>query len=407
LVQLSGYIDIPDNKSLFFWFFESHSNPSKDPVVIWLNGGPGCSSMFGLIAELGPCKLDHKSNTTYPNPYGWNSNANMLFIDQPSNTGFSKGKAVDNSLQGSKDLYEFLLIFLNQYPSYKNLDLHIFGESYAGKYIPTFGNLILERNELIDNSAGDDSWFKFNLKSIGMGNPFIEPIFQASKSSEFACKNPYNPLSQEECTKMELCLPPAIEALQSCAIRTNGKNCDKESELVDDIIYLPYDSKNISSYDIASTVEQMNLLDDETYFNLKWVKEELGVDDYDHFFSCNDDVEDAFFRSGDYLKSTRREMINILNHKLPVLIYVGDRDFVCHVTGLKYLVADFEWNYQAEFNNQTDMPWISYDNKTSGEYKTYENFTFLKVYEAGHFVPYYEGRSSLLMFNNWITNYSI
>lgn len=94
----------------FYWFFESRKNPSSDPLLLWLTGGPGCSGEIGLLMENGPFVIN---GTTEPvlNPYGkicaklyakehgvfsslyhclgWNSVANILYVDQPGGTGFT------------------------------------------------------------------------------------------------------------------------------------------------------------------------------------------------------------------------------------------------------------------------------------------------------------------------------
>merc|ERR550519_1906562 len=79
--QYSGYFKLRTSKLLtknyFYWFFESRSNPSTDPVILWLTGGPGCSSEVALFGENGPCKVDKAGNTTTLNPYSWNTNANL------------------------------------------------------------------------------------------------------------------------------------------------------------------------------------------------------------------------------------------------------------------------------------------------------------------------------------------
>lgn len=91
-------VDTIDGKSLFFYFFESRDNPSKDPVLLWLTGGPGCSSSLGLFMELGPCSIPSRGgklsegppiNGTVWNPYSWNNGASIFFLDQPVDVGYS------------------------------------------------------------------------------------------------------------------------------------------------------------------------------------------------------------------------------------------------------------------------------------------------------------------------------
>jgi len=91
--QLSGYYSVNSNRSenYFFWFFESRTDPSTDPLIIWLTGGPGCSSQLALMTENGPCTPTADGLDTVLNPYGWNNNSNIMWIDQPAGVGYSYG----------------------------------------------------------------------------------------------------------------------------------------------------------------------------------------------------------------------------------------------------------------------------------------------------------------------------
>ncbi|KAI0236827.1 hypothetical protein L0F63_001508 [Massospora cicadina] len=188
-VTYSGYLDTAADKHFFFWFFESRSNPKKDPFVLWLNGGPGCSSLTGLLMELGPCRVENSGNGTKVNPYSWNENANVLFLDQPLNTGFSYGSpSVTDTVAASEDVYAFLQLFFKQFPHYRKLDFHIFGESYGGHYVPEFAKHIFESN-MVDNPNT-----YINLKSIGVGNGLTDPLTQYDYYPDMACKNSYKPV---------------------------------------------------------------------------------------------------------------------------------------------------------------------------------------------------------------------
>lgn len=93
----SGYVHLPPNTisgqnyeiHTFFWFFESRNNSATAPLSLWLQGGPGAPSVTGPISENGPCIVNRDSATTEPNPFSWNNEVNMLYIDQPVQTGFS------------------------------------------------------------------------------------------------------------------------------------------------------------------------------------------------------------------------------------------------------------------------------------------------------------------------------
>ena len=89
----AGLIPMKDGDDMFYWLFKSRSNPDKDPLVMWLTGGPGCGSEVALFFENGPFNIN-EDLTLKKNPYSWNSVANVIFIDQPIGTGFSKCSSI-------------------------------------------------------------------------------------------------------------------------------------------------------------------------------------------------------------------------------------------------------------------------------------------------------------------------
>ena len=85
----SGYLPVTETKSLHYVFAESMNDPVNDPIVIWFNGGPGCSSMLGFMQENGPVVIDDGEDFIKTNPYPWNTAANMLWIESPAGVGYS------------------------------------------------------------------------------------------------------------------------------------------------------------------------------------------------------------------------------------------------------------------------------------------------------------------------------
>lgn len=148
----SGYLPVGEISKapghLHYWFIESENDPSSDPVVLWLNGGPGSSSLIGLLTENGQIVTNDESLTNpidgvpqvFYNPYGWTTMANMLYLESPKGVGFSYCDNADSSKNcvntdesTAEDAYEFLVNWFAAFPEYKSNKFYITGESYAGR----------------------------------------------------------------------------------------------------------------------------------------------------------------------------------------------------------------------------------------------------------------------------------
>ncbi|KAA6411932.1 MAG: carboxypeptidase y [Lasallia pustulata] len=397
--QYSGYLDDEENdKHLFYWFFESRNDPKTDPVVLWLNGGPGCSSLTGLFLELGPSSIDENLNLVY-NPYSWNSNASVIFLDQPVNVGFSySGSSVSNTVAAGKDVYALLTLFFKQFPEYAHQDFHIAGESYAGHYIPVFTSEILSHKKT-----------NINLKSVLIGNGLTDGLTQYEYYRPMACGDGGWPavLDESECQAMDNALPRCQSLIDSCYQSGSVWSCVPASIYCNNALLAPYQRTGQNVYDVRGKCEDSgNLCYKQlgwitSWLNKKEVLKGLGAE-VDSYESCNFDINRNFLFQGDWMQPFHRLVPAILE-RIPVLIYAGDADFICNWLGNQAWTEALEWPGKKAFNTAdlTDLKFGGSGRKT-GAVKSSGNFTFMRLHAGGHMVPLDQPESSLDFFNRWI-----
>ncbi|CAH2237158.1 jg11131 [Pararge aegeria aegeria] len=171
----AGYftVDKKYDSNQFFWYFPAMISNKKDaPVIVWLQGGPGASSLYGLFTENGPIRV-HK-NKIERRKYNWALSHHIIYIDNPVGTGFSftkdpKGYCV-NQTQVGEQLYSTLIQFFQLFPELQENKFFITGESYAGKYVPALAYTIYKKNPTAK--------IKINLKALAIGNGLSDPEHQ-------------------------------------------------------------------------------------------------------------------------------------------------------------------------------------------------------------------------------------
>ncbi|GMT03357.1 hypothetical protein PENTCL1PPCAC_25531, partial [Pristionchus entomophagus] len=204
--QHAGYLQASKKNKLFYWLMEAQNATANTPLALWLNGGPGCSSLGGLILENGPYRPNPDGRTVYENVYSWNKEAHMLYIDSPRNVGFSFGEdKTDNVYSDTKtieDLYKALEDFFVTYPKFAKKDFYITGESYGGIYVPTLTAY------LVDRIKEDTS--KINLKGMVVGNGEVSAIM--AMRSDPAFNYFHGLLGKEAYDRLADCCPGADTA---------------------------------------------------------------------------------------------------------------------------------------------------------------------------------------------------
>ncbi|KZO96372.1 alpha/beta-hydrolase [Calocera viscosa TUFC12733] len=426
--QYSGYLDISDGKHLFFWFFESRSSPASDPLVLWLNGGPGCSSITGLLFELGPCSVSSEgTNTTY-NPYSWNSNANVIFLDQPVNVGFSysdDGTGVSTSPVAAEDVWTFLQLFVHRWDKYSKLPFHISGESYGGTYLPNLAHVIHAHNKEVASSPASfasKKITKLNFASILIGNGLTSPIVQFPAVAEYACEGPYPVFEKDgpECQSLYSKIPTCVRLIDSCYKYNNRLTCVPAGIYCWSQMYGSFQQLGLNPYDVRRTCDREKdgslcyeeLTWIETYLNDDGNKAELGVDTQRGYQGCNMDVNRAFFSQGDSMHDTAALLPPLLEDGIRLLIYAGNADFMCNAIGNLEWVVALENKYAPEFRNQSNTPYVALTSgKVVGEVRSAGgggvgagNLAYVQIYEAGHMVPFDQPEAALDMFTRWISD---
>ncbi|KAJ3268193.1 hypothetical protein HDV01_003339 [Terramyces sp. JEL0728] len=404
--QYSGYLDTADDKHFYFWFFESRDKPAEDPVIMWLNGGPGCSSFTGLLVELGPCTVNADRLSTTLNPYSWNNNANIFFLDQPVNVGFSYSDShrIDTTVSAAEDVHTFLQLFFDAFPTYAKLDFHVTGESYAGHYIPAIAKSIQDHKHAIEQ--GSEEGLLINLKTLAIGNGITDPLVQYKYFPDMAADTKYGPvLSEQIVAKMRFGWPVCEQMIKFCYEYTNKEICKPAATFCYDLMKQDYDDAHLNPYDVRlppddhSTDERSIRMHE--WLNNPEIQQQLGVERAHD--GCSDSVGSDFEKNGDTMHPIVKGIPSLLEDGIQILIYAGDADWTCNWIGNKAWTLALPWHGQEGFNNATDIFWQSELTKqAAGEYRQFENFAFLRVYESSHFVPTDQPEHSLEFINKWI-----
>ncbi|GMT33518.1 hypothetical protein PFISCL1PPCAC_24815, partial [Pristionchus fissidentatus] len=178
----SGYLDADLGNHLHYWLLESQNNPAGSPLVLWLNGGPGCSSLGGLFTEHGPFHPTPDGEHMQENVFSWNKAANMLYLESPRMVGFSyrdqtaQPDDIYNDDKTAADTVLALKSFFRAYPEYEYRDFYVTGESYGGVYVPTLVDALIKELQKPHNNL------PMNLVGFAIGNGEMDEIDQINSA---------------------------------------------------------------------------------------------------------------------------------------------------------------------------------------------------------------------------------
>ncbi|KAK7412973.1 hypothetical protein VNO78_04770 [Psophocarpus tetragonolobus] len=394
----AGYYSLPHSKAarMFYFFFESRNNNKDDPVVIWLTGGPGCGSELALFYENGPFHIANNLSLIW-NDYGWDQASNILFVDQPTGTGFSytsDDRDIRHDEAGvSNDLYDFLQEFFKAHPEFVKNDFYITGESYAGHYIPALASQVNKGNK-------QNEGIHINLKGFAIGNGLTNPAIQYSAYPDYALENGI--ITKSEHDEISKLIPGCVQAAKTCEAQ-GGRSChtalDTCEVIFERILGIAGD---INYYDIRKKCighlcyDFHNL---ETLLNLQKVKSALGVDAGIEFVSCSNTVYTAMEQ--DWMQNLDVGIPALLEDGIKLLVYAGEEDFICNWLGNSRWVQAIEWSGQKAFGTSPTVKFVV-DGAEAGSLNSYGPLSFLKVHGAGHMVPMDQPKAALQMLKSWM-----
>ncbi|CAA3022035.1 serine carboxypeptidase-like 45 [Olea europaea var. sylvestris] len=408
--QFAGYVSVDQKKqrALFYYFVEAEVDPASKPLVLWLNGGPGCSSLgVGAFSENGPFRPS--GNVLVGNEHSWNKEANILYLESPIGVGFSYS-ADSSNYEGvndkitARDNLVFLQNWFLKFPQYRNRSLYITGESYAGHYIPQLAEIMLLFNKKEN---------LFNLKGIALGNPVLEFATDFNSRAEYfwshgLISDTTYKLFTSACNYSRYVSEYYRGAISSVCLRVINLVTTETSKFVD-----KYDvtldvcmssvlsqSKILSPEQVAETIDVC--VEDETvnYLNRRDVQQALharlvGVK---RWVVCSNVLD---YELLDIEIPSIPIVGRIINAGIPVLIYSGDQDSVIPLTGSRTLVH----RLAEELGLRTSTPyrvWFA-GMQVGGWTQVYGNIlSFATIRGASHEAPFSQPGRSLVLFKAFL-----
>ncbi|EEQ92086.2 carboxypeptidase D [Blastomyces dermatitidis ER-3] len=443
----SGYVDLDEHSHMFFWFFEARHDPANAPVTLFLNGGPGSDSMIGLFQELGACNVTEDLETRL-NPYAWNEVSNMLFLSQPLGVGFSYATTqfgsmnnitgdiepetvagvqgrfaeasghpmIDTTDKAAVMVWDVLQGFYSAIPQLdskiKSRSFNLWTESYGGHYGPSFLKYFRKQNQLIANGTTDGIQLEFN--TLGIINGLVDAEIQFPYYPEFAVNNTYGikPLNQSTVDYMKFSQireGGCADSISACKqMNRTGiiahATCADALSICRSTVEAPwYTSSDRGVYDIRHPH------DDPTppthfinYLNQPHIQNALGVN-LNYTSAENMHIFAAFMLTGDLVQPVfLNYLAELLDSHVRVALIYGDADYISNWFGGEAVSLQVEYSGAEQFRRAGYAPFMVGD-KEYGATREYGNFSFTRVYDAGHKVPYYQPLASLHLFNRSLT----
>lgn len=369
---------------LWFWFIRPNHIPNRQKLVIWFNGGPGCSSLEGGLMEIGPLRISQNSSTLTNSQWSWSQYANLLFIDQPAGTGYSfpgSGGIVRELDQAANQVVSFLERFFKLFPELSNLDTYLAGESYAGQFIPYIAQAIKSTTSVSSN-----------LKGLIMGNAWINPQAQYPSYIEFAYERGMIVKGSKEAKSAEAAWQRCQSVLAShdqvliveCEDMLKPI-VDGASKQVNGVVMKPV-PYNITESRAAGDKDWPDMVKPLTkYLNRPETIEAFhATHKPGQWKQCNDTIAREMWSPNS--KPSYKLLPNLLK-EMKVLLYAGDQDFMCNTMGINRSIEALTWDGQTGWSQESDTKDYFVNGRKIGTWREDRGLSLVVFDKASHLVP--------------------
>ncbi|XP_020575744.1 serine carboxypeptidase 24 [Phalaenopsis equestris] len=422
--QFSGYVLVNEKRgrALFYWLTEATGNAHEKPLVLWLNGGPGCSSVaYGASEEIGPFRINRTGSGLYLNKYSWNREANILFLESPVGVGFSyTNTSSDLKKSGDERTAEDSLIFLirwmERFPKYKHRELYIAGESYAGHYVPQLAKKIVGYNKassepfinlqgfIVGNAVTDNNydsfgtvtyWWTHSMISDRTYHSIISSCNFSSPSTSSPCDSSISYAMNHEFGDIDQysIYTPSCPAATATSPENSSFAASRRMPTRlgrSGLLFLGNRLLRRRGYDPCTEMYA------ERYYNRREVQEAMhaNVTGIAYKWTACSDVLIKTWRDSQFsMLPTYKELMAA---GLRIWIFSGDTDSVVPVTATRLSINHLNLTVQIPW-----YPWYT-GRQVGGWTEVYEGLTFATVRGAGHEVPMFKPRRAFQLFKSFL-----
>ncbi|XP_059447639.1 serine carboxypeptidase-like 7 [Corylus avellana] len=425
----TGYISV-GNVEFFYYFVESEGNPGADPLILYMNGGPGCSGLNGFLYQIGPLKFNITDYigglpTLIYEPNTWTKTANIIFLDSPVGAGFSYATTAEawnsSDSKSASQNYEFLRNWLGLHPDFLTNPVFLGSDSYAGLTTPILAQHIINGNE-----AGIMP--HVNLKGFSIGCPHTNTDLETNarvtyahrmalisnamyESAKSSCHGNYAVSTNANCTEALSAIAQCIKLIsESNILEPNCASLSPKAEEERAPRSLTENSQNfilpspITTADFWCKNFEYLLMD--IWGNYRSVQDALHVrkGTVAEFFRCNLNITDAKHYTYDITDVVPYHK-NLTHTGLQILVFSGDHDMVVPHNGIEQWINALDLTVDVDWR-----PWFV-TGQVAGYTIKYTNdgyrLTYATIKGAGHSPQEYKRKECYDMFCRWIHYYPL